>query len=179
MHKQPILLVLAAGMATRYGSLKQLDGFGPNGETIIDYSVHDAFRAGFGKVAFIIRESIKEEFKAAMRRRFPDGLRVEYVYQELDMLPAGFAVPENRTKPWGTGHAVWVAASQIKEPFAVINGDDFYGYQSFKLVADFLRNSIDDAEQGLVGFRLENTLSEHGAVSRGCANLTGTAILNQ
>ena len=170
MQKQPTLLVLAAGMASRYGSLKQLDGFGPNGETIIDYSVHDAFRAGFGKVVFVIRKSMEEAFKAAMRRRFPDDLPVAYVAQELDTVPACFTVPDNRVKPWGTGHAVWVAASQLHEPFAVINGDDFYGYQSFKLVADFLKSSTDAAAYGLVGFKLENTLSEHGAVSRGlCA----------
>lgn len=154
-----------------------MDGFGPNGETIIDYSVHDAFRAGFGKVVFVIRKSIEEEFKGAMRRRFPDNLPIAYAAQELDMLPAGFAVPENRIKPWGTGHAVWVAASQVHEPFAVINGDDFYGYQSFKLVADFLKNSTDDTEHGLVGFKLENTLSEHGAVSRGLCELDENGYL--
>jgi NDP-sugar pyrophosphorylase family protein len=171
MHNSPTLLVLAAGMATRYGSLKQTDSFGPNGETIIDYSVHDAFKAGFGKVVFVIREAIEEEFKAAMRRRFPDNLPIEFMAQELDMLPVGHMISENRTKPWGTGHAVWVAASKIKEPFSVINGDDFYGYQSFKLVADFLKGSTDDTEHGLVGFKLENTLSEHGAVSRGICQL--------
>jgi NDP-sugar pyrophosphorylase family protein len=158
-------------MATRYGSLKQTDSFGPNGETIIDYSVHDAFKAGFGKVVFVIRKAIEEEFKAAMRRRFPDNLPIEYIAQELDMLPAGYVVPEGRTKPWGTGHAVWVASSFIKEPFAVINGDDFYGYRSFKLVADFLKESANATEHALVGFKLENTLSEHGAVSRGLCEL--------
>ena len=177
MHSKPTLLVLAAGMATRYGSLKQVDGFGPNGETIIDYSVHDALRAGFGRVVFVVRKAIEEEFRAAMRRRFPDSLPIDYVAQELDMLPAGFEVPEGRTKPWGTGHAVWVAASGIQEPFAVINGDDFYGYKSFELVADFLRNSTNDNEHGLVGFRLENTLSEHGAVSRGLCELDGEGYL--
>ena len=164
-------------MATRYGSLKQLDGFGPNGETIIDYSVHDAFRAGFGRVVFVIRKSIEEAFRAAMRRRFPAELPIAYVAQELDMLPAGFAVPENRVKPWGTGHAVWVAASQIQGPFAVINGDDFYGQQSFELVAGFLQRSTDEAEHGLVGFKLENTLSEHGAVSRGLCETDGNGYL--
>ena len=171
MHTNPTLLVLAAGMATRYGSLKQLESFGPNGETIIDYSVHDAFKAGFGKVVFVIREKIEAEFKTAMRSRIPDNLQIEYVSQELDMLPPGYKVPDNRTKNWGTGHAVWIANNIIKEPFAVINGDDFYGYQSFKLAADFLKNNPDDAEYGLVGFKLENTLSEHGAVSRGICEL--------
>lgn len=167
MQHRPTLLVLAAGMASRYGSLKQIDSFGPNGETIIEYSVYDALKAGFGKIVFVIRESIAETFKDAMRRRFPEHVEIAYVTQELDMLPAGFSVPADRTKPWGTGHAVWVAASEIEGPFAVINGDDFYGYQSFKLVADFLQNSTDDTEYGLVGFKVENTLSEHGAVSRG------------
>lgn len=171
MHNSLTLLVLAAGMATRYGSLKQLDRFGPNGETIIDYSVHDAHKAGFGKIVFVVRETIKEEFKTAMRQRIPEYIAIEYVTQELDMLPVGYAVPENRSKPWGTGHAVWVAASSLKEPFAVINGDDFYGSESFKLAADFLKNSPDDTEYGLVGFKLENTLSEHGAVSRGICEL--------
>ncbi|PVY43726.1 phosphotransferase [Pontibacter virosus] len=170
MHKNPTLLVLAAGMATRYGSLKQLDGFGPNGETIIEYSVHDAVKAGFGKVVFVVREEILADFTAAMQGRLPDSVEVDYVAQELDMLPAGYKVPAGRTKPWGTGHAVWVASAKINEPFAVINADDFYGYASFKLAADFLKSSSDDSESGLVGFELANTLSEHGSVSRGiCA----------
>lgn len=177
MQQRPTLLVLAAGMATRYGSLKQIDSFGPHGETIIDYSVYDALKAGFGKIVFVIRESIEEAFKTAMRRRFPDSVEIAYVAQELEMLPDGFAVPAGRTKPWGTGHAVWVAASQIEGPFAVINGDDFYGYESFKLVADFLQNSTDDAEYGLVGFKVENTLSEHGAVSRGVCGFSEDAYL--
>lgn len=177
MQIRPTLLVLAAGMATRYGSLKQIESFGPHGETIIDYSVHDALKAGFDKVVFVIRESIEEAFKAAMHGRFPANVQIEYVAQELDMLPEGFEVPENRTKPWGTGHAVWVAALQIQGPFAVINGDDFYGYESFKLVADFLQNSSDDTEYGLVGFKVENTLSEHGAVSRGICGYGADAYL--
>ncbi len=171
MHHSPTLLVLAAGMATRYGSLKQLEGFGPNGETIIDYSVHDALKAGFSKIVFVIRESIEKEFRAAMAKRLPGAIQVDFVTQELHLLPAGFEVPENRTKPWGTGHAVWVAASKIQESFAVINGDDFYGGTSFQLVADFLRNESNEAVYGLVGFRLENTLSAHGAVSRGICKL--------
>ncbi|MBF9255698.1 nucleotidyltransferase [Pontibacter sp. 172403-2] len=177
MQHRPTLLVLAAGMATRYGSLKQIDSFGPHGETIIDYSVYDALKAGFGRVVFVIRESIEEAFKAAMRRRFPDEVQIAYVAQELDMLPAGFEVPVGRTKPWGTGHAVWVAASEIKGPFAVINGDDFYGYESFKLAADFLQNSTDESEYGLVAFKVENTLSEYGAVSRGVCGFSEDAYL--
>ncbi|RNI26049.1 nucleotidyltransferase family protein [Rufibacter latericius] len=164
MEVKPTLLVLAAGMATRYGSLKQLESFGPNGETIIEYSIYDALRAGFGKVVFIIRQSIEKEFKAAMQGKFPPEVKVEYVLQELDVLPPGFTVPAERVKPWGTAHAVWVARASLTEPFAVINGDDFYGYQSFQIMADFLKR---DEKCGLVGYLLTNTLSEHGAVSRG------------
>ncbi|UOG77383.1 NTP transferase domain-containing protein (plasmid) [Hymenobacter tibetensis] len=166
MLTKPTLLVLAAGMATRYGSLKQLDSFGPNGETIIDYSVYDARRAGFGKIVFVIRASMQAEFQAILRR-LPANLEVVTLNQELDLLPPTYLVPVNRSKPWGTGHAVWVAAAAINEPFAVVNGDDFYGFQSFKLAADFLRDTPAETDYGLVGFKLENTLSEHGAVSRG------------
>ncbi|WP_242921251.1 sugar phosphate nucleotidyltransferase [Pontibacter liquoris] len=171
MQNEPTLLVLAAGMATRYGSLKQMAGFGPHGETLLDYSVYDALKAGFGKVVFVIPRSAEEAFKAGVRQRLPAGLAVAYVVQELDMLPQGFVVPEGRIKPWGTAHAVWVAAPELQGPFAVINGDDFYGYTSFKLVADFLQQSTDDKAYSLVGFKVENTLSEHGAVSRGICSL--------
>lgn len=167
MPTKPTLLILAAGMATRYGSLKQLDSFGPHGETIIDYSIYDAVRAGFGKIVFVIRASIQAEFAAALRHRFPAELEIVTVNQELDQLPPPFQVPADRRKPWGTGHAVWVARTVVQEPFAVINGDDFYGFQSFKLAADFLNNNPAETDYGLVGFQLGNTLSEHGAVSRG------------
>ncbi|PRY00214.1 hypothetical protein CLV24_1552 [Pontibacter ummariensis] len=170
MNNSPTLLILAAGMASRYGSLKQLDAFGPNGETIIDYSIYDAVRAGFGKVVFVVRKSIEDEFKSVMENRLPEQIAAEYITQELDMLPAGYGIAPGRTKPWGTGHAVWLASAKIQEPFAVINADDFYGYKSFRLAADFLKSSSDDREYGLIGFRLANTLSEHGSVSRGiCA----------
>lgn len=177
MHIQPTLLVLAAGMATRYGSLKQLDSFGPDGETLIDYAVYDALRAGFGKIVFVIRQSIAQEFKAALQHSLPTHIPVDYVIQELDMLPAGFQVPAGRTKPWGTAHAVWVAASKIKEPFAVINGDDFYGARSFQLAADFLESSKDSQEHGLIGFQLKHTLSAHGAVSRGICEVDENGFL--
>lgn len=167
MTKRPTLLILAAGMATRYGSLKQLDRFGPCGETIIDYSIYDAIKAGFGKVVFVIRKCIEEEFKAVMLDKFANKIAVDYVTQELDILPEGFSVPENRKKPWGTAHAVWVAAPKIQEPFAVINADDFYGYESFRLIADFLQNQVTESAFTLVAYPLANTLSEHGAVSRG------------
>lgn len=165
---KPTLLVLAAGMGSRYGSLKQMDAFGPSGETIIDYSVYDAIRAGFGKVVFVIRPSIEEEFKKVFLDKFAGKVAVDYVFQELHMLPEGFSLPAERTKPWGTAHAVWVAKDTVHEPFAVINGDDFYGAQSFQLVADFLR-SLPDAnapEYCIAGFPVLNTLSEHGSVSR-------------
>lgn len=158
-------------MATRYGSLKQLDAFGPHGETIIEYSIHDALKAGFGNVVFVIRESIEQEFKEVMQQRLPAHIPVAYVAQELDMLPAGYHVPEGRVKPWGTAHAVWVASAKIQGPFAVINADDFYGYESFKLASDFLQESTDLKEYGLIGYRLRNTLSEHGSVSRGICSL--------
>ncbi|MGV3639115.1 MAG: NTP transferase domain-containing protein [Adhaeribacter sp.] len=169
MPLRPALVVLAAGMATRYGRLKQLDPFGPQGETILEYALYDAIRAGFGKVVFVVRQSIEKEFREALADKLAGRIEVAYVCQELDSLPAGFSVPEGRVKPWGTGHAVWVAGAAIDGPFAVINGDDFYGATSFQIIADFLRGN-SAGEYGLVGFQLDKTLSEHGAVSRGiCA----------
>lgn len=164
--QKPTLLVLAAGMGSRYGSLKQMDQFGPSGESIIDYSVYDAARAGFKKIVFVIRRSLEEQFKEVFLGRFPNDLEVRYVFQELDSLPEGFSVPRERKKPWGTGHAVWVANSKIKEPFAVINADDFYGAESFNRIAQFLTNPPSNT-YCLVGYRLSNTLSDHGYVSRG------------
>jgi len=166
---KPTLLVLAAGMGSRYGSLKQMDGLGPCGEAIIDYSIYDAIRAGFGKVVFVIRHSFAEEFKKMYSpAKFGGKVEVEYVFQELENLPKGFSVPEGREKPWGTNHAVLMAADVIKEPFAVINGDDYYGPESFKTMADFLNSVADKKNQySMVGYRLENTLSDFGGVSRG------------
>lgn len=160
-------------MSSRYGHLKQLQPFGPNGETIMEYSIYDALRSGFKKVVFIIRQAIEEEFKEAMRQRLPPELEVEYVMQELKQLPKGFSVPEGRQKPWGTGHALWVASAVLQDsPFAVVNGDDFYGRQSFELMANFLRENQHPEEHALVGFQLQNTLSDYGAVSRGLCELT-------
>ena len=137
---KPTLLVLAAGMGSRYGSLKQMDGVGPNGEAIIDYSVYDAIRAGFGKVVFVIRHSFEADFKEVFNaNRFGHKIDVEYVFQELDYLPEGFAVPEGRQKPWGTNHAVMMAAGAINEPFAVINADDFYGREAYAAIGEYLR----------------------------------------
>ena len=169
---KPTLLVLAAGMGSRYGSLKQMDGLGPCGEAIIDYSIYDAIQAGFGKVVFVIRHSFADAFKKIYsRERFGGKIEVEFVYQELDCLPEGFSVPEGREKPWGTNHAVMMAKDVIHEPFAVINSDDFYGREGFRAVAEFLRGVEGcKGRYALVGYYLKNTLSEFGTVSRGvCA----------
>lgn len=165
---KPTLYILAAGMGSRYGGLKQLDGLGPGGETIMDYSVYDALQAGFGKIVFVIRHDFEQEFRDKIISKYEGHVPVEVVFQELDKLPKGFSVPQGRTKPWGTNHAVLMAKDVIKEPFAVINADDFYGRESFKVLADFLRDAEGKKnEYGMVGFNIENTLSENGGVSRG------------
>jgi len=165
---KPTLLIMAAGMGSRYGGLKQLDGLGPNGELIMDYSIFDALRAGFGKVVFVIRRSMEQDFHTYILPRFKDKIVVETVFQELDILPNGFRCPEGREKPWGTNHAVMMAASVIREPFAVINADDYYGVDAFRVLADYLKQlEHSQNKYCMVGFRLENTLSERGAVARG------------
>ncbi len=174
---KPTLLVLAAGMGSRYGSLKQMDGIGPNNEAILDYSVYDAIKAGFGKVVFIIRHSFEAEFKEVFTaERFNNKIQVEYAFQELDYLPEGFSVPEGRVKPWGTMHAVMMGAKLINEPFGVINADDFYGAEAYKTLADYLM-TLDGQKNKycMVGYRLANTLSDFGTVSRGycTANASG------
>jgi dTDP-glucose pyrophosphorylase len=175
--KSPTLLVLAAGLGSRYGGLKQIDPVGPDGETIIDYSIFDALRAGFGKLVFIIRKDIEEAFKETLGARFEKRVAVEYVYQELDTLPPGFSVPAGRTKPWGTTHAVLMAADAIDEPFAVINADDFYGAESYRVLAQHLQTGTDD--YAMVGFVLRNTLSEFGAVSRGICQVDSNNMLER
>ena len=165
---KPTLFVLAAGMGSRYGGLKQLDGLGPNGETIMDYSIFDAVRAGFGKVVFVIRKDFEEDFRNIILKKYENSVPVELVFQALDCLPEGFSVPEGRVKPWGTNHAVMMGKGVINEPFAVINADDFYGRESFKILADYLselENKQDD--YCMVGYRIGNTLSESGSVARG------------
>ena len=162
---QSTLLVMAAGMGSRYGGLKQLDAVGPGGETIIDYSIHDALRTGFTRLVFVIRRDIEAPFREAIGRKFEKRAAVAYVFQELDRLPTGFTVPTGRTKPWGTTHAILLAEEVIHEPFAAINADDFYGRDSFQVMADFLRAGGPD--YAMVGYTLRNTLSEHGSVSRG------------
>lgn len=176
---KPTLLVLAAGMGSRYGSLKQMDGVGPGNEAIIDYSVYDAIRAGFGKVVFVIRHSFGEEFKEVFNReRFGGRIEVDYVFQELDYLPAGMTVPEGRTKPWGTNHAVMMGAKAIDGPFAAINADDFYGKDAFEKLGGFLRKAEGrTGEYCMVGYRLGNTLSENGTVSRGVCEVDGEGHL--
>jgi len=164
---KPTLLILAAGMGSRFGGLKQVEPVGPNGEAIIDYSIFDAIRAGFGKVVFIIRESFADAFKEKFDKKLKGKIEVEYVYQELDMLPDGFTLPEGREKPWGTAHAILVAKDVIKEPFCALNADDFYGRNAYEVMARFLTSSETPNEYSMVGYQLKNTLSDFGSVSRG------------
>lgn len=165
---KPTLFVLAAGMGSRYGGLKQLDGLGPNGETIMDYSIFDAIRAGFGKVVFVIRKDFEQDFRDKILSKYEHLIPVELVFQSLDKLPAGFKCPADRVKPWGTNHAVLMGKDVIKEPFAVINADDFYGRDSFAVLAKRLME-MDGTENNycMVGYRVGNTLSESGSVARG------------
>ena len=159
------LLIMAAGMGSRYGGLKQLDPVGPSGETIIDYSVYDAIRAGFNKVVFIIRKDFEEDFRSKITNKYKDRIRVEFAFQDLNDLPEGFLCPEGRVKPWGTGHAILTASQLIHEPFVAINGDDFYGRESFEIVADYYQDK--NATYSMVAFQLDKTLSEFGGVTRG------------
>ena len=163
----PTLLILAAGMGSRFGGLKQVEPVGLFGEAIIDYSIYDAIRAGFGKVVFIIRKSFKEAFQEKFDVKLKGKINVEYVFQELDNLPEGFTLPEGREKPWGTAHAILVAKNLINEPFCAINADDFYGLNAYKTMAGFLKNSDEPDLFSMVGYYLRNTLSDFGSVSRG------------
>jgi len=182
---KPTLLVLAAGMGSRYGGLKQMDGLGPNGETIIDYSIYDAVEAGFGKVVYIVREYFKADMEKHVKARYAnvktiDGKPLEFVFvtQELDKIPAGFNVNPERVKPWGTAHAMLMAKDVIHEPFAVINGDDYYGKESFKVLGDWCRaHENSKGQYCIIGFELENTLSENGSVSRGICRYDAKGIL--
>lgn len=171
IQKKPSLLILAAGMGSRFGGLKQVEPVGPNGEAIIDYSIFDAVRAGFGKVVFVIRKSFADAFKDKFDHKLKGIVDVEYVYQELDMLPEGFSLPEGREKPWGTAHAILVARDVIKEPFCALNADDFYGYNAYKAMAGFLTSSESETEYAMVGYRLKDTLSDFGSVSRGICDI--------
>lgn len=164
---KPTLLILAAGMASRYGSMKQIDAFGPNGETIIDYSIYDAIKAGFGKVSFIIREEFADAFKAIFEPKLQGKIETDYVYQGTDLRKYGIDKDVERAKPWGTAHAVLEAHAQVKEPFCVINADDFYGYEAFEKMAKFLTSEVNDHTFSLMGYQVDKTLSDHGTVSRG------------
>lgn len=165
--KKPTLLILAAGMASRYGSMKQIDAFGPNGETIIDYSIYDAIRAGFGKVTFIIKKEFEDNFRSIYDPKLEGKIETDYVFQDFDLKKYSIDREVERAKPWGTAHAVLSAKDSVQEPFCVINADDFYGYDSFKKMADFLINEASDNRFALMGFQIDKTLSEHGSVSRG------------
>jgi len=176
----PTLVILAAGLGSRYGGLKQMDPVGPQGQTILDYSIYDAQRAGFAKIVFIIRRDFADAFRARINQNplVRAGLQVDYVFQELGELPAGFAPPPGREKPWGTAHAVWCTRNAVREPFAVVNADDFYGADAFRQLAEFLRAARADAsEYALVGYRLGQTLSAHGTVSRGVCRADGQGYL--
>jgi hypothetical protein len=165
---KPTLLVLAAGMGSRYGKLKQMDGFGPNGETIIEYSIYDAIKAGFGKVVFIIRDFFKEDFEAYFRPRLEGKIELAFVSQEIENIPDGYTIHPERERPWGTAHAIWVAKDVIHEPFGVINADDYYGVDAYSKLAAFLTDSGNvQGDYAVVAYYLKNTLSEHGTVNRG------------
>ncbi len=176
---KPTLVILAAGMGSRYGGLKQLDKLGPSGEAIMDYSVYDAIRAGFGKVVFVIRKSFESDFRDIFVDKLKDKIRVELVFQELDNIPAGITYPEDRVKPWGTGHAIWVAKDVVDEPFAVINADDFYGAEAYQTIAKFLQEEAKDEVYAMCGYQLGKTLSDFGSVSRGVCNLNDSDYLEQ
>ena len=176
---KPTLVLLAAGMGSRYGGLKQLDGLGPNGETIMDYSIYDAIKAGFGKIVFVIRKDFEQEFREKVLSKYEGHIPTEVGYQSLDALPEGFTVPEGREKPWGTNHAVMMAKDLIREPFCVINCDDFYNRDSFMVIGKFLADLPDNSTNtyAMVGFRVGNTLSENGTVARGVCSKDANDLL--
>jgi dTDP-glucose pyrophosphorylase len=171
----PTLLIMAAGMGSRYGGLKQIDPVGPGGETLIDYSIYDAMRAGFGKAVFVVRKEMEQPFRETVGGRFEKRIAVEYVFQELEMLPAGFTVPAGRTKPWGTTQAILLAAGVINEPFAVINADDFYGAEGYRVLSEHLQSGSED--YAMAGFVLRNTLSDFGTVARGVCRVSSDGYL--
>ena len=165
---KPTLLVLAAGMGSRYGGLKQLDGLGPHGETIMDYSIYDAIQSGFGQVVFVIRKDFEKDFREKILSKYEGHIPVKVVFQSIDKLPEGYTCPEDRTKPWGTNHAVLMGAEAIDTPFAVINADDFYGRDAFRVIAeDLMRERDHEGDYSMVGFRVGNTMTENGSVARG------------
>ena len=173
----PTLVILAAGMASRYGSMKQTEGFGPSGETIMEYSIYDAIRAGFGKVVFIIRADFAEAFKAVLEPKLKGKIEIAYVFQSLDQYTEGFTIPQERTKPWGTAHALLCTKGVVNEPFAVINADDYYGQEAFVEAYTFLTTACSEKEYCILGYELSNTLSENGTVSRGVCSLDAAGYL--
>ncbi len=176
---KPTLLILAAGMGSRYGGIKQMDAFGPNGETIMDYSIYDAIESGFGKIVFVIRKDFATEFKELFEAKLKGKVATEYVMQEMDGYLDGFPMPEGRTKPWGTAHAVLCAKDAINEPFAVINADDFYGRDAFQKAANFLTQDVTEKKYCIIGYELSKTLSANGTVSRGvCATDENNNLVN-
>ena len=175
--KDITLVIMAAGMGSRYGGLKQIDPVGDNGEIILDYSVYDAIEAGFDKVIFVIKHEIEEDFKAIMQGKFEDKIKVDYAYQNISNLPEGYTAPEGRVKPWGTGHAVLACEGMIDGPFAVINADDYYGKETFSLIYNELKNTKADNEFCMVGFKVENTLTENGHVARGVCQTNADGYL--
>lgn len=170
-NKNLTLLIMAAGMGSRFGGLKQIEPVGPNGEFIIDYSIYDAIKAGFNKVVFIIKEENYDIFKETIGKRVEDKIKVEYVFQKLEDLPDGYRKPEQREKPWGTAHAILSAKDTIHEPFAIINSDDFYGRDAYFVISNFLKQEKQQEEYGLVGYKVKNTLTENGSVKRGACKL--------
>lgn len=176
---KPTLLILAAGMASRYGSMKQIDGFGPNGETIIDYSIYDAINAGFGKVVFIIKEEFVENFKSIFEPKLNGRIETEYVFQNFDLKQFGIDEEIYREKPWGTAHAILSGRNVIKEPFCVINADDYYGFDAFQKMADFLNTEANDSNYSIIGYEIGKTLSEFGSVSRGVCKVDESGNLSE
>lgn len=177
----PTLLILAAGMGSRYGSMKQTEQFGPSGETITDYSIYDAMKSGFGKVVFVISPAMEEEFKSSYVMKFPSQFNVDYVIQSIDTIPSGYRISNERKKPWGTAHAVLMAAPIINEPFAVINADDFYGRNAYKLISEYLTSTTESGifEYCMAGYRIRRTLSEYGTVSRGVCAVDDNGYLTE
>jgi hypothetical protein len=176
----PTLLILAAGIGSRYGGLKQAEGVGPSGEAILDYSIYDAIRAGFGKVVFVIRKEIEKDMKRIFFDKWSKKIELDYVFQEVTNLPGGFKAPDERVKPWGTGHAIWVAKERVREPFCVINADDFYGRGAYQLASSFQSNlnNLINSRYCLIGYVLKNTLSEHGFVSRAECRVDENGLLS-
>lgn len=174
---KPTLLILAAGIGSRYGGLKQVDGMGPNGEAILEFSIRDAIKAGFGKVVFVIRKAIETEFRDRIGKKIEQQIAVEYAFQEMDSALGWLPEIPAREKPWGTGHAILVARDSVREPFVAINADDFYGAEAFQVIGDFLRNECAPDKYGMVAYQLGNTLSENGAVSRGVCTVNSEGFL--